>query len=166
MKHISTSVTQCFSSESRSGSSPEASLWPRLDKETHRRPIGGHRRLHKADVEATLTQDPKGLVDIWTEDAVRFYPGNPPAVGKQAIEAENQRAHAQYPGLNVLSYVPQYTDIRIQGDLACEWFERESEYRLSPEAPLAKWHARGIDVLRRQSDGSWKFVFAVFIGNQ
>jgi ketosteroid isomerase-like protein len=102
-------------------------------------------RLHKTDIEATLTQDPKGLMDLWTEDAVRFNPGGPSAVGKQAIGAENEKAHAQYPGLKVLSYVPQYTDIRIQGDLACEWFEREGEYRLSPESPSARWHAKGLD---------------------
>lgn len=134
------------------------------EHDAHPADLAAIERLHKADIEATLTQDPKGLVDIWTEDAVHLNLGEPPAVGEQAIDAENQKAHAQYPGLKVLSYVPQYTDIRIQGDLACEWFERESEYRLSPEAPLAKWQAKGLDVLRRQSDGSWKF--AVIIGNQ
>ncbi len=121
-------------------------------------------KLHREDIEATLTQDPKGLVDIWAEDAVRFNPGNPPAVGKPGIQAENEKAHAQYPGLKVLSYMPKYTDIRIQDDLACEWFEREGEYKLFAEAASVKWHARGVEVLKRRQDGSWKF--AVMIGNQ
>jgi uncharacterized protein (TIGR02246 family) len=132
--------------------------------DTHAADLAAIEKLHKADIDATLTQDPKGLMDIWSEDAVRFTPGGPPAVGKQTIGAQNDKAHAQYPGLKVLSYVPRYTDIRIQGDLACEWFERESEYRLSPQSPSAKWQAKGLDVLRRQSDGSWKF--AVIIANQ
>ena len=37
-------------------------------------------KLHQKDIEVTLSQDPKGLIDIWAEDAVRFLPGNPPTV--------------------------------------------------------------------------------------
>jgi hypothetical protein len=35
--------------------------------------------LHQKDIEVTLSQDPQGLIDIWTEDAVRFSlnPGGP-----------------------------------------------------------------------------------------
>jgi len=132
--------------------------------DTHAPDFAAIEKLHKLDIDATLTQDWKGLLDIWAEDAVRFNPPGLPAVGKQAIRAENEKAHAQYPGMKVLSYVPRYTDIRIQGDLACEWFEREGEYKLSPESPSAKWHMKGLDVLRRQSDGSW--TFAVMIANQ
>jgi serine/threonine protein kinase len=48
--------------------------------------------------------------------------------------------------------------------LACEWGEHQAEYKLSPESPPASWHGKGFHVLRRQSDGSWKF--AVLILNQ
>jgi hypothetical protein len=67
-------------------------------------------KLHQKDIEVTLSQDPKGLVDIWTEDAVRYSlsPGSPPVVGKQAIEADNQKGRAENPGLKVLSYVPRW----------------------------------------------------------
>jgi hypothetical protein len=40
--------------------------------------------------------------------------------------------------------------------LACEWFEKNAEYKLSPESAPVSWHANGLLVLRRQSDGSWK----------
>jgi hypothetical protein len=39
---------------------------------------------------------------------VRFTPGNPLAVGKQAIQVENQKVRAQYPGFKVLSYAAKY----------------------------------------------------------
>jgi ketosteroid isomerase-like protein len=117
------------------------------------------KKLHQEDIEATLSQDPKGLIDIWAEDAVRLNPAGPPAVGKQAIQAENQNVNTQYPGFKVLSYVPKYTNIQIEDGLACEWFEREGEHKLSSESPPAGWHAKGFQMLKRQGDGSWKFAF-------
>ena len=51
-------------------------------------------KLHREDIEVTLSQDPKGLIDEWAEDGVRFTPGSPPAVGKQAIGAENEKFQA------------------------------------------------------------------------
>ena len=68
---------------------------------------------------------------------MRFIPGSPPAVGKQAI---NEKFHTQYPGFNVLSYTSKFKNIQIEDGLACEWFEREGEYKLSPESPPASWH--------------------------
>jgi ketosteroid isomerase-like protein len=95
-------------------------------------------------------------IDLWAEDAVNFNPGSPPAVGKRAIEAEHEKFRAQYPGFKVLNYTPKYKNIQVEDGLACEWFEREAEYKLSPESPPVSWHANGLDVLKRQSDGSWK----------
>ncbi len=89
---------------------------------------------------------------------MEFNPGNPPAVGQQAIGAANEKFHAQYPGLKVLSYTSKYKNQQIEDGLACEWFEKQGEYKLSPESPQASWHARGLQVLKRQSDGSWKGV--------
>ena len=43
-----------------------------------------------------------------------------------------------------------------EGGFAIQWFERKGEFRLSPEAPAISWHANGLAVLKRQSDGSWK----------
>ena len=112
-------------------------------------------KLHQADIDATLTQDPKGLIGLWAEDAVAFYPGSPPLVGRQAIGAHNEKFHAQYPGLKVLSYTSKYWNLQVEGGLACEWFEKKAQYKLSPEAPPTSWHANGLLVLKRQGDGSW-----------
>jgi hypothetical protein len=62
----------------------------------------------------------------------------------------------------VLSYTAKYKNIQVEDGLACEWFEREGDYKLSPESPPTSWHAKGLDVLQRQSDGSWKGVM-VFV---
>ena len=126
--------------------------------------MAGIEKLHQKDIEVTLSQDPKGLLDIWTEDAVRFIPGNPPAVGKQAIQAENAAARAQFPGFKVLSYSAEYKSTQVEGAMACEWGEHRAQYKLSQETPAASLDLQAFHVLRRQTDGSWKFV--VLIANE
>lgn len=117
-------------------------------------------KLRQAEVEATLRQDPQGLLDLWTEDAVSVNPPDPPEVGKQAMASRNATFHAQYPGLKVLSYMTKLKDIQIEGGMACVWGEHEGQFKLSPEASPANWHAKGFHVLRRQGDGSWRTVAA------
>jgi len=129
-----------------------------LQRRTHAADLAAIEKLNQEDIEATLAQDPKRLIDPWAEDAVAFYPGSPPAVGKQAIGAHNEKFHAQYPGLKVLSYTSKYKNLQVEDGLACEWFEKEAEYKLSPESSPVSWHAKGLMVLKRQSDGSWKAV--------
>jgi len=132
-----------------------------LERRTHATDLAAIERLHQKDIEVTLPQDPKGLIDIFTEDAVRFAPGKPPVVGKQAIQADNEKGRAEYPGFKVLSYAPKYRNIQIEDGLAFEWFETEAKFKLSPEAPPASWHGKGLRVMRRQSDGSWKFAVLI-----
>jgi ketosteroid isomerase-like protein len=127
-----------------------------LQLRTHAADLRAIEKAHQEDIQATLTQDPKGLMDLWAEDAVAFYPGSPPAVGKQAIGAQNDKFHAQYPGLKVLSYTSKYKNLQVEDGLACEWFEKKAEYKLSPESPPVSWQANGLLVLKRQSDSSWK----------
>jgi hypothetical protein len=103
------------------------------------RGLGGHRKLHQIDIEFTRSQD-KRLMDIWSDDAVRFMPGSPPDVGKQAILADNEKFAAGYPGFKVLRYAAKYKNIQIEDGLACEWGEHESQFKLSPEAPPVSWH--------------------------
>ncbi|HTT24795.1 MAG TPA: DUF4440 domain-containing protein [Candidatus Sulfotelmatobacter sp.] len=127
-----------------------------LQRRTHAADLAAIEKLQQEEIEATLTQDPKGLIDLWAEDGVRFNPGSPPVVGKQAIAADNEKFHAQYPGFKVSSYTSKYRNLQVEDGLAWEWFEKKSEYKLSPESPSANWHADGLVVLKRQSGGSWK----------
>ena len=135
-----------------------------LRRDPHAADLAAIEKLHQKDIEVTLAQDPKGLLDIFTEDAVRIVPGSPPAVGKQAIKAENEKGRAEFPGFKVLSYAPEYRNIQIENGWPCEWGEHEAQYKLSPEAPPVSLRLKGFEVLKRQSDGSWKF--AVLILNE
>jgi len=127
-----------------------------LDPRTNAADLAGIEKLNQEDIEATLAQDPKRLIEGWAEDAVAFFPGRPPAVGKQAI----WKVYSQSPRMKVLSYTSKYKNLHVDGVLACEWFEKKAEYELSPESPPIRWHANGLLVLKRQSDGSWKAVMS------
>jgi uncharacterized protein (TIGR02246 family) len=127
-------------------------------KYKHKADLEAIEKVHQEEIEVTLTQDQKGLIDLWAEDGVKFNPGSPPAVGKQAIAAENEKFRAQYPGLKGFSYTSKYENLQVEDGLACEWFEKQGKYKLSPESPLASWRATGLQVLKRQNDGSWKGV--------
>jgi ketosteroid isomerase-like protein len=142
--------------------SPRVGAPQRAD--THSADLAAIEKLHQKDIEVTLSQDPKGLIDIWTEDAVRYSlnPRSSPVVGKQAIEADNQKSRVENPGFKVLSYVPTYKDIQIAGSLACELFETDAKFKLTSEAQAESWHGKGIRVLRRQSDNSWKFAVLIW----
>jgi hypothetical protein len=70
-----------------------------LRRDPHAADLAAIEKLHQIDTEFTRSQDYKRLMDIWSEDAVRFMPGSPPDVGKQAIQATNEKFAAEYPGL-------------------------------------------------------------------
>jgi ketosteroid isomerase-like protein len=131
-----------------------------LRRDMHAADLAAIEKLHQDDIKFTLSQD-KELMDIWSEDAVRFMPGSPPDVGKQAILATNEKFAAEYPRFKVLSYAAKYRNIQIEDGLACEWGEHESQFKLSPEAPPTNWEGKGFHVLKRQNDGSWKFVVMI-----
>ncbi len=136
-----------------------------LERKRNAADLAAIEKLHQEDIGVTLSQDPKGLIDIWTEDAVRRGPGSVEDFGKQAIKARNEKVRAQYPGFKVLSYAPKYRNIQIEDGLACEWFEVEAKFKSSPEGPPDSLHDKGLRVMRRQSDGSWKFAMLILNQN-
>jgi len=117
-------------------------------------------KLHAQDVAVTLTQEPKGLVEIWSEDGVRIGPDNNATVGKSAIGAENDKFHAQYPEMKVAKYETAIPDanIAIVDDWALEVGETDAEFRLNAKDEPIKLHEKGMRLLKRQPDGSWKFA--------
>src|SRR5262245_22596462 len=66
-------------------------------------------KLRQQDIAATLSLDPVGLTDLWTDDAIRLGVGAPPEVGKKTIRASYERLTAN-KGFKVLSYVPEIKD--------------------------------------------------------
>lgn len=56
-----------------------------LQRRTSAADLAAIKKLEQEEIEVTLSQDPKGLIDLWAEDAVNFNPGSPPAVGSRPL---------------------------------------------------------------------------------
>jgi hypothetical protein len=115
-------------------------------------------KLNQQDIEVTLSQDPQGLIDIWSDDGVRIHEGSPPVVGKQAIGAENEKVHSQHPEFKVLKYSTEITNVQIADGWAIEVGNVEALYRTSAKDEPVNLKDTGMRLLKRQSDGSWKFA--------
>jgi hypothetical protein len=123
-------------------------------------------KLHKADEECTLTQDPACLTALWSNDRVKVDVPGGPVVGKKALREFYDKFRGQYPDFQVLKYGPHYKD--MQTTIVDEWaIEVDSNtdiiYKMSANAtPVTVPRAKGMRLLKRQPDDSWKF--ALFVG--
>lgn len=126
----------------------------------------GIEELHRKDVAATLASDPKLLAELWTDDAVRLQPGGPAEVGLAVIRKNDQKQLAEHPGAKVLSYRPEIKDVQIVGDWAFEWNDFEASYKESPDGKTVSLHGKALRVLKKQSDGTWRFARAMWNLNE
>jgi ketosteroid isomerase-like protein len=115
-------------------------------------------RLHQQDVEATLSDDADQLAKLWDENAIRLQAGAPPEVGKATIYSNDKRWQANLHGGRTLSYKPDLKDLQIVDGWAFEWDTFEVRYRESEHGKEATLHSKALRVLKRQTDGSWKFA--------
>jgi uncharacterized protein (TIGR02246 family) len=118
-------------------------------------------KMRQQDIAATLSRDPVALTDLWTDDAIRIGMGQPAEVGKQAIQASNERQTAN-KSFKVLSYVPETKDFTfLDGGWAVEWRTYTASYVDSPGGEAK--HARGtvLAVFKKLPDGSWKVFRAM-----
>lgn len=79
-------------------------------------------------------------------------------VGKQAIKADNEKFRIAYPDFKVLKYAPDIKDIQVADGWAIEVGDSEATYKMSAKDNPVSVHDKGMRLLKRQSDGSWKFA--------
>ena len=115
-------------------------------------------KLHRADVEATLTQDPSYLTKLWSDDGVNLGFAGPPVVGINAMKEAYEKFWAEHPDFKVLKYAPEIKDVQIADGWAIEVGYFEGTYKLSVKDNPVTTKGDGMRVLKRQSDGSWKFA--------
>src|SRR5215831_3019146 len=113
-------------------------------------------KFHQQDIAATLSRDPVALTDLWTDDAVRLRSGQPPELGRKAIQESNERWSAR-PGAKVLSYVPETKDLTtILDGWAVEWGYITGSYVETPGGEVKQILGTRLMVLKKTQDGSWK----------
>ncbi len=115
-------------------------------------------KLHKADVEATLTQDPNALTVLWSDDGINL--GFPqPVVGIKAMGEAYAKFRAEHPEFKVMKYATDIKEVQIVDGWAIEWGYTEATYKMSKkDNPIVFPRTEGMRVLKRQNDGSWKFA--------
>ena len=74
-------------------------------------------------------------------------------IGKSAIYATDKREESASEGLNAC-YKPEIKDLQIAGDWAFEW----GYFSYKESAKSKPMHGKLLRVIKKQPDGSWKFV--------
>src|SRR6516164_9208642 len=118
-------------------------------------------KLHKADEQCTLMQDTACLTALWSDDGINLgFPG-PPVVGIKAMGEAYAKFREQYPEFKVLKYAPdcKSSQIAIVDEWAIEVGSADATFKMSASAaPVDTPRTKGMRLLKRQSDGSWKFA--------
>jgi len=117
------------------------------------------RKLRQADIDATMTQELNALTTLWSDDAVNLgFPG-PPVVGIKAMREAYEKFKKDYPKFQALRYANEMKQVQIADGWAIEISDSEATFKTSAKGdPIIVPRARGMRLLKRQSDGSWKFA--------
>jgi uncharacterized protein (TIGR02246 family) len=125
---------------------------------THAADLAAIEKLHRADIEATLTQNPNQLINLWSEDCVKLGVPGPAIVGKKGIQEVYEKFRADHPDFEVLKYAPEIQDVQVADGWAIEWVYYEATFKMSARDNPVSLRRKDLRVLKRQSDGSWKFA--------
>jgi ketosteroid isomerase-like protein len=113
-------------------------------------------RLHEEDRKATLSDSADQLAKLWDKDAVRFPSGRLAEIGAAVIYADDKRWETSSGREHDLCYDIEIQDVQISGDLAFEWGYGSG--KISKNGKESIFYAEILRVMRRQSDGSWRFA--------
>jgi ketosteroid isomerase-like protein len=119
-------------------------------------------RLHRQDIEATLSDKADELAKLWDSDAVRIQPGRMAEIGRAQIYSNDKRWEAKPDRPNTLCYKSEIKDVQITGDWAFEW--GYISYRDSSNSKPMR--GKVLRVMKRQPDGSWKFARVIVFNEE
>jgi ketosteroid isomerase-like protein len=128
-----------------------------LKKNAHPADMAAIEKLHREDIEATYKQDPRDLTELWSDDAINLGFATP-AMGLKAIQDAYAKFKLQYPEFKVLKYAPEIKEVEIADGWAIEVGDFAGTYQMSANGKPVSVQGEGMRLLKRQSDGSWKFA--------
>jgi uncharacterized protein (TIGR02246 family) len=126
--------------------------------DTHAADLAAIEKLHKADIRATLAQNLTAMNSLWSEDAVKLDAPGSPVVGLKALREMYEKSLADCPDFKVLKYSPVITEVQIVDGWAIEVGTVEATHTMSAKDEPVSVSDKGVRVLKRQSDGSWKYA--------
>jgi hypothetical protein len=161
MKRISLFVTLAFLGGVGVGLFARSAYKGVVQRRPNAADLAAIEELHRADIEATLKQDPVYLDQLWSDDCIKVDGPNGPVVGLKAMKEMYAKFKADYPDFKVLKYAPDYNSVQfaIVDGWAIEVGNTEATYQMSAkENPVSVPRTQGLRLLKRQKDGSWKFA--------
>jgi len=111
------------------------------------------RRLGEDYLAAEEAKDLPGLLGLLTDDVIFLMPAAAPLRGKAAVESLYRTFFAQFTSRHAATV----EEIVVAGDWAFAWGE-ESLKLTAASGQSAEMRGKGMSILRRQADGSWKFA--------
>jgi hypothetical protein len=126
--------------------------------DTHAADRAGVEKLRKADIDATLTQEPSALGALWSDDGVNLQTPGAPAVGIIALKEFYDKFRSGHPEFRVLKYSPDFKEIQFVEGWAIEVVDANATFKMSAKDDPITVQQKLVRVLKRQSDGSWKFA--------
>ncbi len=120
--------------------------------------IQANKNLNDVWDEAYSAGDMERLLSLYTDDAVRIPPNEPPLIGKEEIRTNFQQSFDQFTEENDSTVI----DVKIGGDLA---FVRGAwKDILTPKAGGEALNRSGsfVAINQKQPDGSWKTICEIW----
>jgi uncharacterized protein (TIGR02246 family) len=118
----------------------------------------GIERLRKADIDATLTQDPGALSTLWADDGINLQTPGAPTIGITALRKFYEKFRSAYPEFRVVEYSPEFKELQLVEGWAIELIDANATLRMSAKDEPVRVQTKLVRVLKRQGDGSWKFA--------
>jgi uncharacterized protein (TIGR02246 family) len=113
------------------------------------------RELTEAWLAAVRAKDVDRLKEMVTDDVVFLPPGFPPIRGKQAVEAMYR---SFFPQFSTVEQTVSTEEVQVAGDWAYVWGNEILVLAPKGGGPNIQMQGKGMSILRRQPDGSWKFA--------
>jgi ketosteroid isomerase-like protein len=127
-------------------------------RDTHAADLAGIEKLRRADIDATLTEDPAALNTLWSDEGVNLQVPGAPVVGIKALKEFYEKFRVEHPEFKVLKYSPDFRDLQIVDGWAIEVVDANATFKMSANDDPVTVQQKLLRVLKRQSDGSWKFA--------
>jgi ketosteroid isomerase-like protein len=134
-----------------------ASMGQTHSADTHTADLVAIEKLHRADIEATLAQEPNQLINLWSDVCVKLGVPGPAIIGKKGMQEVYRKFRADHPDFKVLKYAPEIQDLQVADGWAIEWVYYEATFKMSAKDDPVSMRRKDLRVLKRQSDRSWKF---------
>ena len=101
------------------------------------------------------------LMGLYTDDAIVMPPNAPTISGKEAV-----RTRYQYIEESIFDITRSADEVQVFGDWAFRRGTFKGTWKAKEGEESGVSNNKGLTILRRQSDGSWKISHAIFNSNQ